>query len=139
MKTKRPALLKSWQKEAMRAEGKNLMQNLAQTPRYYNARSTVEMLSALLGPEREVLTQPRPITFEMGVYEARAQRILWERWECAAVALCNLRAELDLTDSPRLRRLNEKAINNLLRCFPNIDVLFPASLFEPEYEEEVYH
>jgi hypothetical protein len=112
------------------------MENSITKPRLYEATDTTGIICALLGSENTVCCQPQPITPEMPYYVAQANRILWERWEAAAIALFNLRSEE--TFGPIDVKANHRTIARICRTFPRIEELFPASLFEPEYDEMDY-
>lgn len=62
---------------------------------------------------------------------ARGWRILWERWELAALALTNLRTMEATSDV-------ERQIERLLRKFPNLEMVIPASVFEEEYAHDEF-
>jgi hypothetical protein len=109
------------------------MKNSITKPRLYEATDTGGIICALLGSENTVCRQPRPVTPEMPHYVAQANRILWERWEAAAIALHNLLAYKPICE--RDETLTHRTIARIRRAFPKVEELFPAAAFEPEYEE----
>lgn len=90
----------------------------------------IQTIAQLFGTENTVCLTPRHIVGDRARCEA--WRILWERWELAALTLFNLR-------NMAATREAQRQIERLERKFPNVDNLFPATCFEPEFEEhDVY-